>query len=207
VGRVCLFWFGTLGVTERNKEKLLSPKSMQAQVTPTPITGVEVARLHQVAAALGKVPEGFALHPIIKKVVDGPSPPPSLSACPRAPIYTRLVVRVCLCARADARACVCTRAGCGAHDGYGRTGRRTPPATGIDWAMAEGLAFGTLLQEKRHVRLSGQDVERGTFSHRHAVVHDQSATNPQPPYMPLNHLAPKGEQGEYVRAALVPPGC
>ncbi|KAF9351899.1 2-oxoglutarate dehydrogenase E1 component [Mortierella sp. AD094] len=43
----------------------------------------------------------------------------------------------------------------------------------IDWATAEGLAFGTLLSEGKHVRLAGQDVERGTFSHRHAVLHDQ----------------------------------
>ena len=44
---------------------------------------------------------------------------------------------------------------------------------GVDWATAEALAFGTLLSEGNHVRLSGQDVERGTFSHRHAVLHDQ----------------------------------
>ena len=44
---------------------------------------------------------------------------------------------------------------------------------GIDWATAEALAFGTLLTEGNHVRLTGQDVERGTFSHRHAVLHDQ----------------------------------
>ncbi len=60
-----------------------------------------------------------------------------------------------------------------------------------DWAMGEAFAFGSLLQvssahasgsarltspspqEGLHVRLSGQDVERGTFSHRHHVVHDQ----------------------------------
>ena len=50
--------------------------------------------------------------------------------------------------------------------------RGGPPA--VDWALAEALAFGTLVREGFHVRLSGQDVERGTFSHRHAVVHDQA---------------------------------
>ena len=44
---------------------------------------------------------------------------------------------------------------------------------GIDWATAEALAFGSLLTEGTHVRLSGQDVERGTFSQRHALLHDQ----------------------------------
>jgi 2-oxoglutarate dehydrogenase E1 component len=44
----------------------------------------------------------------------------------------------------------------------------------LDWAMGELLAYGTLLAEGHAVRLTGQDVERGTFSHRHAVLFDQS---------------------------------
>ncbi|KAI9323233.1 oxoglutarate dehydrogenase, E1 component [Dichotomocladium elegans] len=43
----------------------------------------------------------------------------------------------------------------------------------LDWATAEALAWGSLLLEGKHVRVSGQDVERGTFSQRHAVLHDQ----------------------------------
>ncbi|ORX99711.1 oxoglutarate dehydrogenase, E1 component [Basidiobolus meristosporus CBS 931.73] len=58
---------------------------------------------------------------------------------------------------------------------------------GIDWATAEALAWGTLLLEGNHVRLGGQDVERGTFSQRHAVLHDQNNENQ---YVPLAHIAP-----------------
>ena len=57
---------------------------------------------------------------------------------------------------------------------------------GIDWGTAEALAFGTLLVEGNHIRLSGQDVQRGTFSHRHAVIIDQQTGES---YTPLNHLA------------------
>lgn len=56
---------------------------------------------------------------------------------------------------------------------------------GIDWGLGEALAFATLVVEGNHVRLSGQDVERGTFSHRHSVLHDQE-TGEQ--YCPLDHL-------------------
>lgn len=62
-----------------------------------------------------------------------------------------------------------------------------------DWAMGEALAFGSLLKEGIHVRLSGQDVERGTFSHRHHVLHDQNRDRFT--YVPLNHLYP--DQAEY----------
>jgi len=44
---------------------------------------------------------------------------------------------------------------------------------GIDWATAESLAWANLMNDGYTIRLSGQDVERGTFSHRHAVLHDQ----------------------------------
>ncbi len=43
---------------------------------------------------------------------------------------------------------------------------------GIDWAQAESLAYASLLTEGTPVRLTGQDVERGTFSQRHLVLHD-----------------------------------
>ena len=56
---------------------------------------------------------------------------------------------------------------------------------GIDWATAEALAFGSLLSEGHHVRLSGQDCGRGTFSQRHAVLVDQEN---EEKYVPLNHI-------------------
>ena len=55
----------------------------------------------------------------------------------------------------------------------------------LDWAMGEMLAYGTLLLEGHAVRLTGQDVERGTFSHRHAVIFDQRDGQP---YDALNHI-------------------
>lgn len=57
---------------------------------------------------------------------------------------------------------------------------------GIDWGTAEAMAFGSLLIEGNHVRITGQDVQRGTFSHRHAVVKDQ---NTEEEYVPLSHVA------------------
>ncbi len=59
---------------------------------------------------------------------------------------------------------------------------------GIDWGCAEQLAIGSLLLEGRQVRLTGQDVERGTFSHRHSVLHDY---NDGAQYCPLNNIDPK----------------
>uniref|UniRef100_A0A8C9TH64 2-oxoglutarate dehydrogenase complex component E1 n=1 Tax=Scleropages formosus TaxID=113540 RepID=A0A8C9TH64_SCLFO len=57
----------------------------------------------------------------------------------------------------------------------------------VDWALGEYMAFGSLLKEGIHVRLSGQDVERGTFSHRHHVLHDQNVDKRT--CIPMNHLS------------------
>jgi 2-oxoglutarate dehydrogenase E1 component len=56
---------------------------------------------------------------------------------------------------------------------------------GIDWGQAEALAFASLLEEGIPIRLSGQDTERGTFSHRHAVLHDPVTGET---YTPLQQL-------------------
>ncbi len=60
---------------------------------------------------------------------------------------------------------------------------------GIDWATAEALAFGSLVEDGHPVRLSGQDCERGTFSQRHSVLYDQ---DDEERYIPLNNLS-KGQ--------------
>jgi 2-oxoglutarate dehydrogenase E1 component len=59
-------------------------------------------------------------------------------------------------------------------------------AGGIDWGQAESLAFATLLVEGIPIRLTGQDTERGTFSHRHLVLHDAD-TGAQ--HVPIKHLS------------------
>jgi len=75
---------------------------------------------------------------------------------------------------------------------------RRSMATGtlpLDWASAEAAALGSMLLDKRPIRLTGQDVERGTFSQRHAVLHDE---NNGDLYTPLNHL-----RGDQTRIELV----
>jgi 2-oxoglutarate dehydrogenase E1 component len=70
---------------------------------------------------------------------------------------------------------------------------------GIDWAMGEALAFATLLKEGYKVRLSGQDVERGTFSQRHSVLFDQQK---EERYTPLNNLGGKQATFEVINSML-----
>ncbi|MDO7875574.1 2-oxoglutarate dehydrogenase E1 component [Hymenobacter sp. ASUV-10] len=64
----------------------------------------------------------------------------------------------------------------------------------LNWAAGELLAYGSLLTEKHIVRVSGQDVQRGTFSHRHAVLHDVETSAP---YNSLNHM-----EGEHEKLSI-----
>ncbi|MGN6431690.1 MAG: multifunctional oxoglutarate decarboxylase/oxoglutarate dehydrogenase thiamine pyrophosphate-binding subunit/dihydrolipoyllysine-residue succinyltransferase subunit [Gaiellaceae bacterium] len=107
------------------------PYSPDAEV----VTAVASDRLHELDRELVDVPEGFTIHPKLKKQLD-----------------------------------------------------RRPQALeqgGIDWGQAESLAFASLLVEGIPIRLTGQDTERGTFSHRHDVLHDVQTGET---YTPIQHL-------------------
>jgi 2-oxoglutarate dehydrogenase E1 component len=70
---------------------------------------------------------------------------------------------------------------------------------GIDWATAEALAIGSLCAEGTHVRMSGQDSGRGTFSQRHAVLVDQET---EERYIPINHVLPGQAPFEIIDSPL-----
>jgi 2-oxoglutarate dehydrogenase E1 component len=70
---------------------------------------------------------------------------------------------------------------------------------GIDWGCAETLAYASVLAEGTPVRLTGQDVGRGTFSHRHAILHDAETGEI---HVPLNHVAPEQAEIEVVNSNL-----
>ncbi|MEM5313434.1 2-oxoglutarate dehydrogenase E1 component [Paraburkholderia sp. JHI869] len=96
--------------------------------------------LRNLAQRISTIPEGLALHPLVKKMMTG---------------------------RQEMAA-----------------GKRS-----LDWGMGEHLAFASLLGDGVSVRLSGQDSARGTFNHRHAVLHDQTRMNrPDGVYIPLDHI-------------------
>jgi 2-oxoglutarate dehydrogenase E1 component len=71
--------------------------------------------------------------------------------------------------------------------------------TKLDWAMGELLAYASLVQEGFHVRFSGQDVVRGTFSHRHAVLITEDTAEG---YSPLNHISEKQAPFEIYNSLL-----
>ena len=74
----------------------------------------------------------------------------------------------------------------------------------LDWAAGEALAFGSLVLERHPVRLTGQDSGRGTFSHRHAVLHDQGTGAK---WAPLAHLDPTQATFEVIDSPLSEAGC
>lgn len=69
-----------------------------------------------------------------------------------------------------------------------------------DWAMGELMAYATLLAEGYHVRMSGQDCERGTFSHRHAVIKQEDDAENE--YIALNNLSEKQAKFEIYNSLL-----
>jgi 2-oxoglutarate dehydrogenase E1 component len=104
---------------------------------PEVATAVQPERITNLLAALTRVPDGFRLHPKLKRILD-------------------------------------------ARRAMGRGEVR------MDWATAEALALATLATEGVRIRLTGQDTARGTFSQRHAVLHDQETGET---YTPLQNLA------------------
>jgi 2-oxoglutarate dehydrogenase E1 component len=75
-----------------------------------------------------------------------------------------------------------------------RRGDAMGDAGGIDWGHAEALAFASLLTDGKSIRLTGQDAERATFSHRQAVLHDSESGET---YVPLAHLTNGNESGRF----------
>ncbi|MFZ4499543.1 MAG: 2-oxoglutarate dehydrogenase E1 component, partial [Burkholderiales bacterium] len=73
----------------------------------------------------------------------------------------------------------------------------------LDWGMAENLAYASLLQQGYAVRLSGQDCQRGTFFHRHAVLHDQNRVDAGDGTLtPLEHIAPNQPEFTVIDSVL-----
>src|SRR5881275_2366936 len=118
------------------------------------VTAVAAERLRELDRALVQAPEGFTIHPKLKKQLD--------------------------------------RRGQALDEG------------GIDWGQAESLAFGSLLVEGIPIRLTGQDTERGTFSHRHAVLHDVHTGET---YTPLQNLEEQTAACEIYNSPLSEYAC
>lgn len=82
---------------------------------------------------------------------------------------------------------------------FGDRMKMVEDANNLDWAMGELLAYSTLLEEGHPVRVSGQDVERGTFSHRHAVVKVEDS---EEEYVPLENIS-KNQAPFYIYNSLL----
>ncbi len=119
------------------KDAIAAPPSPPRGVLPPVETGVARDVLDRIYGALSKTPDGFEVHPKLRKQFE-------------------------------------------ARDALWAGGE-------VDWALAETLAYGSLLLEGTDIRLAGQDSRRGTFSHRHAVLVDHTNGNE---YAPLAHLDP-----------------
>ena len=118
----------------------VEPPRIEPATQRTELRAPKLAQLSTLAEAITRLPEGYVLHPLVKKVMD---------------------------ARREMA-----------------EGRRP-----LDWGMAEHLAFASLLAAGTDVRLSGQDSERGTFGHRHAVLHKQNReVRGEGMHLPLQHV-------------------
>ena len=148
-------------------------------VTPDTVVTAEREMMDRLTAVHAEATAGAAKAP----AYDPPHPPVKLPARPleTAVSAERLV--------ALNERLLTWPAGLTIHSRLARTLARRREALGpkgsIDWGLAETLAFASVLTEGTPVRLSGQDAERGTFSHRHAVLHD---ANTGARYIPLQHL-------------------
>ncbi|MDN3508049.1 MAG: 2-oxoglutarate dehydrogenase E1 component [Simkaniaceae bacterium] len=128
-------FFGKLQAA-KSEEKRGDQAAAEAEKAPAETRG-ERGRICELAKRLGAVPDGFSVHPKIRKMLDE---------------------RVAAVESSEAK---------------------------IDWGTAEQLAYALLVTEGHGVRLSGQDSQRGTFSHRHAALTDQK-TNER--YIPLANI-------------------
>jgi len=118
-------------------------------------TAVPREALEEIAASFLRLPDGFAPHPRMQKLM-------------------------------EQRAAMVTQTGT------------------VDWGCAEALAIGSLLLEGTPVRLSGQDTQRGTFSHRHSVWHD---VRTGAVHVPLDHVRPGQAHFEVIDSMLSEYAC
>ena len=132
-------------------KKFRPPRSSTIEEPRQGKTCASLRALKKVGKALSTVPEGFNIHPTLRRIIAA-------------------------------------------------RGKNVREGRGIDWATAEQLALGTLLLEGYHVRFSGQDVRRGTFSQRHAVFIDQQTERT---HVPLNHIDPRQKaRADFINSIL-----